>query len=109
MRPLNSIVCVFCGAVCYVMRSRCYLQNELHALSQLDDTTYYPNVDHYKTTIYHKVDEFFREHVKETLNEKESYIIDFFVAPDKVRRVIGEGKHETGTYMNPAVAVWWYI
>ncbi len=79
------------------------LQNELNALSQLDDTTYYPNVDHYKTTVCHKIDEFFREHVKETLKEKESYIIDFFVAPDKVRGAVGRGRRCRGNtcFVNP--------
>ena len=59
-------------------------QNELNALSQYNDTTYYPNVADYKTTIQHKVCDFYNEHLREALKEHENYIVDFFISPDKV-------------------------
>lgn len=61
------------------------IQNELRALSQYNDSAYFPNVDHYKHTIQIKVENFFKEHLQETLNELQNYIIDFFVSPDKVK------------------------
>lgn len=63
------------------------MQNELNALSQYNDTTYFPNVVHYKdTVISRKVQQFFQDSIKEALKDLENYIIDFFVAPDKVDR-----------------------
>lgn len=60
-------------------------KNELNALSQYNDTTYFPNVVHYKdTVISRKVQQFFQDSIKEALKDLENYIIDFFVAPDKV-------------------------
>jgi len=59
-------------------------KNELNALSQYNDTTYYPNVADYKTTIQHKVCDFYNEHLREALKEHENYIVDFFISPDKV-------------------------
>ena len=71
-----------------IIPSFAHRQNELHALSQYDDTTYYPNVYQYKTTIQRKVEEFFTEHVSDALKDFENYIIDFFVAPEKVSLVL---------------------
>lgn len=60
-------------------------QNELTALSQYNDTIYFPNVMHYKDTIISgKVQQFFQDSIKETLKDLKNYLIDFFVAPDKV-------------------------
>lgn len=41
-------------------------------------------MDHYKHTIQIKVENFFKEHIQEPLNELENYVIDFFVSPEKV-------------------------
>lgn len=61
------------------------MQNELRALSQYNDTTYYPNVAHYKDNVISgKIQNYFQEHVKEPLKELNNYIVDIFVAPEKV-------------------------
>ena len=60
-------------------------QGELTALSQKhDDITYFPNVAQYKNIIQYKVKKFYDEHVKETLAERGSYVIDMFVSTEKV-------------------------
>lgn len=57
----------------------------MNALSQYDDTVYFPNVVFYKdTVITGKIQNFFQENIKENLQEFKNYIIDFFVAPEKV-------------------------
>ncbi|XP_064384704.1 uncharacterized protein LOC135333633 [Halichondria panicea] len=59
-------------------------KNELNALSQYNDTAYYPNTDTYFNTIQAKVQDFFKANIQESLRELENYIIDFYVTPDKV-------------------------
>ncbi len=66
-----------------------HTQNELNALSQYNDTAYYPNTDTYFNTIQAKVQEFFKANIQESLRELENYIIDFYVTPDKVRPLVG--------------------
>ena len=46
-------------------------------------------MDHYKHTIQLKVENFFKEHIQESLKELENYIIDFFVSPEKVCSAVG--------------------
>ena len=67
-----------------IMRMCIHTQNELTALSQVNDSVYFPNVDYYKSTIQLKVQEFFKENIQDSLKQLENYIIDFFVAPEKV-------------------------
>ena len=59
-------------------------KNELNALSQYDDTAYYPDVADYKATIQHKVCDFFNENLREVFKDFENYIVDFFISPEKV-------------------------
>ena len=59
-------------------------QNELNALSQYNDTAYFPNAAEWKDVIQEKIQEFFANVVRDALSSFENYIIDFFVAPDKV-------------------------
>ncbi len=66
-----------------------HTQNELNALSQYNDTAYYPNTDTYFNTIQAKVQDFFKANIQESLRELENYIIDFYVTPDKVRPLVG--------------------
>ncbi len=72
-------------------------QNELNALSQYNDTAYYPNTDTYFNTIQAKVQDFFKANIQESLRELENYIIDFYVTPDKVRGSATNG------YVNTAI------
>lgn len=59
--------------------------NELNALSQYNDTTYFPNVVHYKDKVISgKVQQFFQDNIKEALKDLKNYVIDFFVAPEKI-------------------------
>ena len=60
-------------------------QNELRALSQYNDTAFYPKVAYYKATIQAKVVEFYNTQLKEALAELDSFVVDFYVAPDRVR------------------------
>ncbi len=62
-----------------------HLQNELNALSQYNDTAYYPNTDVYFNTVQAKVQEFFKANIQDLLKELENYVIDFYVSPEKVR------------------------
>ena len=53
---------------------------------------------HYKDTVISgKVQNFFQENVKEALKELNNYIVDIFVAPDKVR----------GGYLCEGKGKWW--
>ena len=56
-------------------------------MSQYNDNTYFPNVVHYKDTVIKvKVQQFFQDCVKEQLKELKNYIVDIFVAPEKVSK-----------------------
>lgn len=59
-------------------------KNSLTALSQIDDITFFPNLVKHKTGIQQRVEAFFKESVSNGLLAFESYVIDFFVGPEKV-------------------------
>ena len=58
--------------------------DSLTALSQVDDVTFFPNLVKHKVCVQQRVEKFFKESVSQELHEFGSYVIDFFVGPQKV-------------------------
>ena len=62
----------------------CLLQNKLTGITQIDDILYIPNIARYTATIQKKLEYFFQNTLKPAFEEQGSYIVDLFVAPNKV-------------------------
>ena len=58
-------------------------------MTQVDDILYIPNVSRFNQTIRKKIEFFFNNYLKEALQaQQDSYIVDLFVAPNKVGLVL---------------------
>ena len=54
-------------------------------MTQVDDVLYIPNVSRFEQTIQKKIEYFFNNSLKGALQaQQDSYIVDLFVAPNKV-------------------------
>lgn len=54
------------------------------AITQIDDILYVPNIARFMDTIQNKLVYFFQNTLKPTFESKGSYIVDLFIAPNKV-------------------------
>mmetsp|Transcript_11715 Transcript_11715/g.18454 ORF Transcript_11715/g.18454 Transcript_11715/m.18454 type:complete len:412 (+) Transcript_11715:29-1264(+) len=59
-------------------------QNQLNAVSQYDDITFYPDIYSNKEDIGDRILEFFNEKIRDKLSSIESYVIDFFVDDNEI-------------------------
>jgi hypothetical protein len=58
--------------------------NNLTALTQYDDVLYVPNISRFHQTIQFKLQYFFNNVLKKSFPNERNYIVDLFIAPNKV-------------------------
>jgi hypothetical protein len=59
-------------------------QNSLNALSQINDSAFFPNLVQHKKTIQQRVEAFFKDVVSKSLEDVKNYVVDFFVSPKSI-------------------------